>query len=419
MGNDTRTDSGTTFLRGFTARSTLGATALGVFLIVALVWPYLPTTGQFEVFLFAQILVFATAALAYNVLLGYTGLLSFGHAAFFGGAAYAVGLTIEYVGIQEFFVLLPIGLLAAIALAAVLGYISVRHTEVYYALLMLALAHMLYILALKFYTITGGTDGIGIATPTVAGVNYVQAWGYTGFLLGVLYYLILFGFLLTAVLLWVFMHSPFGLTLRTIRDSPKRASAIGVPVRRYRWYASIVSGTFTGLGGIMYAFLNSHITPNTVLHWALSGELAFMTVLGGPGAFFGPAIGAGVYILIRNYALQATTYWHFMLGAVLLGVVLLFPGGIGGTASWARQRFGFLGERTPEGKGGTSAMETGATPERERSEPDEREPREDGGGVVTRDHEDDDRPEADDRGAISSEGISSRDPDRRNGSEQR
>jgi len=172
-----------------------------------------PVRGQYEVFLLGQILAFAIAALAYNVLLGYTGLLSFGHAAFFGGSAYAAGLAMQYYGMTELLLLIPLGVLVAGTIAVVIGFISVRHTEVYYALLKLP-------------------HGVG----------------YAGYLMGILYYVILLSFVVTVVLLWTFMHSPFGLTLKTIRDDPERARAIGIPVRRYRWYASIMSGLFTGLG---------------------------------------------------------------------------------------------------------------------------------------------------------------------------
>jgi branched-chain amino acid transport system permease protein len=292
----------------------------------------MPAVGQFQVFLVAQILSFAIAAVAFNVLLGYTGLLSFGHAAFFGGSAYAVGLTAQYAGIGELFVLLPIGIAVAVVLAIVIGYISVRHTEVYYSLLMLALSFLLYVLTVKLYTYTGGTDGVSIPTPTVGGINYLATWGYSGFLQGVLYYVILGSFLISIGLLWVFMHSPFGLTLKTIRDSPDRARAIGIPVVRYRWYATIVSGVFTGIGGVMYAFLNGHVTPDTVLHWSRSGEIAFMAVLGGVGSFLGPIAGAGAFILLRSEAQQLTEYWHFVMGLALFLIIVLEPEGIAGLA---------------------------------------------------------------------------------------
>jgi branched-chain amino acid transport system permease protein len=312
--------------------------ALAILFVGAFALPYLPGTGQFQVFLTAQILSFAIAAIAYNVLLGYTGLLSFGHAAFFGGSAYSIGLVMRYTSINEAFILIPIGIATAAILAAIIGYVSVRHTEVYYALLMLALGFLLYILMLKLYTYTGGTDGVRVSAPTVGGIDFVEAWGYAGFLSGVIYYIVLISFVVSAVLLWVFMNSPFGLTLRTIRDSPERARAIGIPVHRYRWYATIVSGVFTGVGGVMYAFLNGHVTPDTVLHWSRSGELAFMTVLGGTGSFFGPVVGAGAFIILRSQAQQITEYWHFGMGLVLFLVIVFEPEGISGMVKTLRSR---------------------------------------------------------------------------------
>ncbi|MFC7157044.1 branched-chain amino acid ABC transporter permease [Halomarina halobia] len=329
MSQDTDVGIAGTVREGFTTPSGLATAGL---VVLALGLPYLPGTGQFEVFLTAQILAFAIAAVAFNVLLGYTGLLSFGHAAFFGGSAYAIGLVLRYTEVRELFVLLPIGILAAAVLAVVIGYISVRHTEVYYALLMLALSFLLYVVTVKLYTYTGGTDGVPISSPTVAGIDYVAVWGYSGYLQGVLYYVILLSFLVSIALMWVFMNSPFGLTLKTIRDSPERARAIGIPVVRYRWYATIVSGVFTGVSGAMYAFLNSHVTPGTVLHWSRSGELAFMTVLGGVGSFFGPIAGAGAFILIRSEAQQFTEYWHFVMGLVLFLIVVFEPEGVAGIA---------------------------------------------------------------------------------------
>lgn len=316
--------------------------AVAALVLLALALPYLPGTGQFTIFLTAQILAFAIAAVAFNVLLGYTGLLSFGHAAFFGGSAYAIGLTLQYTAINEMFVLIPIGIAAAAVLAIIIGYISVRHTEVYYALLMLALSFLLYVMMVKLYTVTGGTDGVPISSPTVAGVNYAEVWGYAGYLEGVLYYVILFSFLLSIGLMWVFMHSPFGLTLQTIKDSPDRARAIGIPVVRYRWYATIVSGVFTGVGGAMFAFLNGHITPDTVLHWSRSGEFAFMAVLGGIGTFSGPIAGAGAFILIRSEAQQLTEYWHFVMGLVLFLVIVFEPQGVAGIAKRGYKRFAKL-----------------------------------------------------------------------------
>lgn len=334
MSQDTDTGIAGALRESFTSPSGFVA---GGLIALFLGLPYFPTTGQFEVFLVAQLLTWAIAAVAFNVLLGYTGLLSFGHAAFFGGSAYAIGLVMQYTAINEIFILIPIGVFTAGILAVIIGYISVRHTEVYYALLMLALSFLLYVLVVKLYTYTGGTDGVAIPAPTVASINYVEVWGYPGYLQGVLYYIILISFLISIALMWVFMNSPFGLTLKTIRDNPERARAIGIPVVRYRWYATIISGLFTGVGGAMYTLLNGHITPATVLHWARSGEFAFMTVLGGTGSFFGPIAGAGAFILIRSEAQQLTEYWHFVMGLVLFLVIVFEPRGLAGIVSRVKQ----------------------------------------------------------------------------------
>ena len=342
MSQDTDTGKTAVIRDGVTTPSGLATAGL---VVLALGLPYLPGTGQFEVFLTAQILAFAIAAVAFNVLLGYTGLLSFGHAAFFGGSAYAIGLVLRYTEIRELFILLPIGILAAAVLAVIIGYISVRHTEVYYALLMLALSFLLYVVTVKLYTYTGGTDGVTIPSPTVAGVDYVAVWGYSGYLQGILYYVVLFSFLVSIGLIWVFMNSPFGLTLKTIRDDPDRARAIGIPVARYRWYATIVSGVFTGVGGVMYALLNGHVTPGTVLHWSRSGELAFMAVLGGIGSFFGPIAGAAAFILVRSEAQQLTEYWHFVMGAILFLVIVFEPKGVAGIAKRIHAKASELRER--------------------------------------------------------------------------
>lgn len=329
MSQDTDTSATAVIRENVTTPSGIAAAVL---MLLALGLPYLPGTGEFSVFLTAQILAFGVAAIAFNVLLGYTGLLSFGHAAFFGGSAYAIGLVLNYTQINELLILFPIGVLTAFVLAVIIGYISVRHTEVYYALLMLALSFLLYVITVKLYTVTGGTDGVPIPSPSVAGVNYVEVWGYTGYLTGILYYVVLIAAIVSIGLMWVFMKSPFGLTLKTIRDSPERARAIGIPVVRYRWYATIVSGVFTGVGGALFAFLNGHVTPDTVLHWSRSGEFAFMAVLGGVGSFIGPLTGAAAFILIRSEAQQFTEYWHFMMGLVLFLVIVFEPQGVAGIA---------------------------------------------------------------------------------------
>jgi len=300
-----------------------------VFVMTAASIPYFQE--RFLTFLAAEILIFGIVALGYNVLLGYTGLLSFGHAAFFGGAGYTIGLLFEYTEIQSFIILIGAAILIVVLMSAIMGFISVRHTGVYYALLMLALAQVLYLVISKNYTLTNGTDGLRIAAPTIFGVDYVEQLGYNLYLEFILYFIILVTFIIVVASLYRFMSSPFGLTLQTIRENPERAKAIGIPVKRYRWYASILSGVTVGIGGVMYALLIGRVTPGSTLNWTLSGEIAFMAILGGPTTFFGPVIGAGIFLLLRTYILStAPDAWLLILGSSLYLMVVFFPSGVYG-----------------------------------------------------------------------------------------
>lgn len=304
-------------------------TGFTAFVMIAASIPYFQES--FLTFLVAEILIFGIVALGYNVLLGYTGLLSFGHAAFFGGAGYSIGLLFEYTGIQSFVILIGSAILVVVLMSAIMSFISVRHTGVYYSLLMLALAQVLYLVISKNYALTNGTDGLRIAAPTIFGVDYVEQLGYNLYLEFILYFIILATFIIVVASLYQFMSSPFGLTLQTIRENPKRAKGIGIPVKRYRWYASVLSGVTVGIGGLMYALLIGRVTPGSTLNWTLSGEIAFMTILGGPATFFGPVIGAGIFIILRTYILStAPDAWLFILGSSLYLMVVFFPSGVYG-----------------------------------------------------------------------------------------
>ena len=141
--------------------------------------------------------------------------------------------------------------------------------------------------------------------------------------------------------MWVIVHSPFGKALQAIRDNETRAQFLGIPIRRYRWMAFLLSGSFTGLAGILWVPLNGLVTPD-ILYWPFSGEIVFMTVLGGFRTFSGPIIGAIVFNYLKVYAVASTAYWQFLLGTVLLVLVLALPTGIVGTLS---RQFGKLRKR--------------------------------------------------------------------------
>jgi len=301
------------------------AIAVILFALPLLIAPY-------QVTLLAYGLIFAIAALGFNLLLGYTGLLSFGHSAYFGMGAYAVAFIVKYLKITSMEVFLLGGVLASAAIAALFGFLCVRYTRIFFGILTLALSQVLWSLAFKFYWVTGGTDGLRVPTPSLLGVQNPAGEEKMTFLAHRYYYYVLVIFLLGAAVMWVIVHSPFGKALQAIRDNETRAEFVGVQVWRYRWVAFLVSGIYTGLAGVLWVPLNGLTTPD-ILHWTFSGKIVFFTVLGGFQTFMGPIFGAVVYNYLETYAVGHTVYWQMVLGVVLVLLVLVLPAGIAGTAA--------------------------------------------------------------------------------------
>ncbi|HET7876481.1 MAG TPA: branched-chain amino acid ABC transporter permease [Methylomirabilota bacterium] len=309
----------------------LGWTAPVLLVLLVLPWMVEP----YQTVLFSYGLVFAIAALGFNLLLGYTGLLSFGHSAYFGVGAYAVAFIVKYLKITSMEVFLLGGILATAVLSALLGFLCVRYTRIFFGILTLALSQVLWSLAFKFFWVTGGTDGLRVPTPTLLGGTIGMALGAAedkmGFLAHRYYYYVLVIFVACVAVMWVIVHSPFGKALQAIRDNETRAEFVGVQVWRYRWVAFIVSGIYTGLAGALWVPLNGLTTPD-ILVWTFSGEIVFFTVLGGFQTFAGPIIGAVVFNYLKTFAVGYTVYWQLLLGAVLVTLVLALPQGIVGTA---------------------------------------------------------------------------------------
>ncbi len=279
-------------------------------------------------------LIFAIAALGFNLLLGYTGLLSFGHSAFFGLGAYTAAFLVRYLGIGSMELYILVGLLVTGSITALFGFICVGYTRIFFAILTLALSQVLWTLAYKFFWVTGGTDGLRVPyrTMTLLGglLDFSGPGSYQKFIHTYFYY-VLGLFFACVALMWVIVHSPFGKALQAIRDNETRAGFVGISVRRYRWIAFVLSGLFTGLAGILWVPLNGLTTPE-VLYWPFSGEIVFMTVLGGFRNFTGPIVGAVAFNYLKTYAVASTEYWQFLLGLVLVILVMILPTGIVGTA---------------------------------------------------------------------------------------
>jgi branched-chain amino acid transport system permease protein len=224
------------------------------------------------------------------------------------------------------------GLLATLLVTAVFGFICVRYTRIFFAILTMALSQVLWSLAFKFFWVTGGTDGLRIPTPMLLNGLIETPKNKIMFLSYTYYYYVLALFFVCVALMWVIVHSPFGQALQAIRDNETRAAFLGVRVRRTRWIAFVISGGFTGVAGILWAPLNGLTTPD-ILYWPFSGEIVFLTVLGGFGTFSGPIIGAVVFNYLKSYAVGQTVYWQLLLGSVLIILVLALPTGIMGSFS--------------------------------------------------------------------------------------
>src|ERR1700758_1107960 len=297
---------------------------------IAVVLIFLPLLiAPYQVTLLEYGLIFAIAALGFNLLLGYTGLLSFGHSAYFGLGAYAVAFMVKYLHVTAMEAFLVGGMLAAGAVAALFGFLCVRYTRIFFGILTLALSQVLWSLAFKFYWVTGGTDGLRVPTPSLLGVPIPQGEDKMIFLAHRYYYYVLVIFLLSAAVMWIIVHSPFGKALQAIRDNETRAEFVGVQVWHYRWIAFLVSGVYTGLAGALWVPLNGLTTPD-ILHWTFSGEIVFFTVLGGFGTFAGPIVGAIVFNYLKTFAVGYTVYWQMFLGVVLVTMVMALPTGIMG-----------------------------------------------------------------------------------------
>jgi branched-chain amino acid transport system permease protein len=306
--------------------------AAAIVVVLALL-PYIIDLYQTELLIYGM--TFAIAALGFNLLLGYTGLLSFGHSAYFGTGAYVVAFIVRDLSVHSMELCILGGLLASLVISALFGYVCVRHTRIFFAILALALSQVLWSLAFKFFWVTGGTDGIRVPRSQItllAGLlDFTGAGAYQRFVYSYYYYVLVL-FVVAVAVMWVIVHSPFGKALQAIRDNETRARFVGVPVRRYRWLAFVVSGSFTGLAGTLWVPLNGLTTPD-ILYWPFSGEIVFMTVLGGFRTFTGPIVGAMAFNYLKVYAVAGSPYWQLVLGGVLVVLVMLLPTGIVGTAA--------------------------------------------------------------------------------------
>jgi branched-chain amino acid transport system permease protein len=271
-----------------------------------------------------RVVIMALAATALNFLLGFTGVLSFGHAAYFGLGVYGTGLIIKYI-VPSTFVGMAVGVLTAVAAAAIIGFLIVHLRGIYFAMVTIAFGQVFYFIAYRWNNVTGGDDGLSNWSRMPIDFGFAR--------LDILhspvtfYYFVLFFFAVSVGIMAWLLRSPFGRTLLAIRENERRACFLGVPVDRHIWLSWVISCTFVGLAGTLYALLNNFADPHD-LHWSQSGDFVIMAVLGGMRSFWGPLIGAAVFVVLQDYVSTMTQNWMSFIGLFFVLVVLFFPRGV-------------------------------------------------------------------------------------------
>jgi branched-chain amino acid transport system permease protein len=296
----------------------------------------LPQLGwRYELGLLSEVFVFAIFAMSLDLLLGFTGLMSFGHAAFFGIGAYTAVLLGASFGLSGW-IGLAAAVLAAGAGALLIGFFCVRTSGISFLMLTLAFAQLVYSIAFRWRDLTGGSDGVALADrPAFFG------WDLSDPL--PMYYMTLLAFVLCYLALQRLIASPLGSTFAGIRENEARMRAIGYRTGAYKLLAFGIGGALAGLAGGLYAIFNGFVSPDA-LHWSASGDVLIMVMLGGAGSLIGPAIGAAAFLLMKNLASSYNEHWMMIVGAIFIGCVLFFPGGLWGTL---RKRWPAGGAKSP------------------------------------------------------------------------
>ncbi len=272
----------------------------------------------------SRVLVLGLAAMSLNFLLGFTGVLSFGHAAYFGLGAYGVGITLKYLAPST-----PLGILVGVAAgalaAALIGALIVKLRGVYFAMVTIAFGQVFFFIAFRWNSITGGDDGLtGWSRQALnLGVANIDILGNDK----AFYYLVLVLFAAAVGIMALLLRSPFGRTLLAIRENERRARFLGIPVEQHIWLSFVISCLFVALAGTLYALLNNFIDPRA-LRWDQSGNFVIMAVLGGMRSFWGPLIGAAIFVVLQDYVSSHTENWMSFIGLFFVLVVLFFPRGV-------------------------------------------------------------------------------------------
>ena len=271
-----------------------------------------------------RVLVLGLAAMSVNFLLGFTGVLSFGHAAWFGLGAYGAGFALKFLASSTPLSLICGMLLGGIA-GALLGALLVRRRGVYFAMVTIAFGQVFYYIAFQWSSVTGGDDGLrGFSRqPIDLGPFSIDILSNAN----AFYYFVLLCFALAVAIMASILRSPFGRTMIAIRENERRARFLGIPVERHVWIAFTLSCFFMGFAGALYALVNNFADPRG-LHYSQSGDFVMMAVLGGMRNFWGPLLGAAVFVVLQDYLSSITINWMSFVGMLFVAVVLFFPRGL-------------------------------------------------------------------------------------------
>jgi branched-chain amino acid transport system permease protein len=281
--------------------------------------------SKFLIDYITQILISALFAGSLNLLVGYTGMVSFGHAAFFGVGAYGVGVLLQKYSFGLLgSMILAIGMAAVVAM--IIGFFCIRLNEIYFAMLTMAFAQIVYTVVVKWTPVTGGDQGLigGIPKPPISlGFFSLDIGDPLNF-----YFFTVFWVIGSFILLQIIVDSPFGTILKTIRDNALRSFFIGIPVKRFQWIVFVIAGTFAGISGALMALFISGAYPDFT-YWTKSAEPIFMILVGGMGSLLGPILGAVVFNLLNAYITVYTQLYELVMGVILVMIILSLKRGLG------------------------------------------------------------------------------------------
>jgi branched-chain amino acid transport system permease protein len=271
-----------------------------------------------------RVVVMGLAAMSLNFLLGFTGVLSFGHAAYFGLGAYGAAMAIKYIA-PNTWLGIALGVAIATIAAAVIGALIVKRRGVYFAMVTIAFGQVFYFIAFRWNDVTGGDDGLTgwHRMPIDLGFTRLDIFGDDK----AFYYFVLAIFAVCVGIMAVLLRSPFGRTLLAIRENERRARFLGIPVERHIWLSFVISCLFVSVAGTLYALLNNFTDPRA-LRFDLSGNFVIMAVLGGMRSFWGPLLGAAIFVALQDFVSSRTENWMSVIGLVFVLVVRFFPRGI-------------------------------------------------------------------------------------------